>query len=106
LRRTGFPGLPCPCTPKRTGDTLSQYLLRRSNVTLDDGLVSDKEVRIGDETYDVRVVGSKGTILLPVRTRETMGGGHALLFTRDTFKAISVAKENGHGCLPVVIAES
>lgn len=72
---------------------------------LDDGLVSNREVRIGGETYDVRAVGSRGTILLPVKTRETMGGGHALLFTRDIFKAISVAKENGYGCLPVVIAE-
>ena len=34
-----------------------------------------------------------------------MGGGHVLLLTRDIFKAISVAKENGYGCLPVVIAE-
>lgn len=84
---------------------MSQYLRRRSNVMLDDGLVSNREVRIGGETYDVRAVGSRGTILLPVKTRETMGGGHALLFTRDIFKAISVAKENGYGCLPVVIAE-
>jgi hypothetical protein len=75
---------------------LSQYLRRRSNVMLDDGLVSNREVRIGGETYDVRAVGSRGTILLPVKTRETMGGGHALLFTRDIFKAISVAKENGY----------
>jgi hypothetical protein len=80
---------------------LSQYLRRRSNVMLDDGLVSNREVRIGGETYDVRAVGSRGTILLPVKTRETMGGGHALLFTRDIFKAISVAKENRYGCLPV-----
>ena len=85
---------------------MSQYLRRRSNVMLDDGLVSNREVRIGGETYDVRAVGSRGTILLPVKTRETMGGGHALLFTRDIFKAISVAKENRYGCLPVVIAES
>jgi len=34
------------------------------------------------------------------------GGGHANLFTRDIFKAISVAHENDYECLPVIIAES
>ena len=68
--------------------------------------VSDRELRLLDETYDVVVVGSKGTILLPVKTRETMGGGHALLFTRDIHKSISVAQTKGYECLPIVIAES
>jgi hypothetical protein len=40
------------------------------------------------------------------KTRETMGGGHALLFTRDIHKSISVAHENGFECIPIVIAES
>ena len=35
-----------------------------------------------------------------------MGGGHALLFTRDIFKSIMVATEQGYQCVPVVIAES
>lgn len=43
---------------------------------------------------------------MPVKTRETMGGGHALLFTRDIHKSISVAHEHGYNCIPVVIAES
>ncbi len=68
--------------------------------------VTDKEVRLLDETFDVEVVGKKGTILLPVKTRETMGGGHALLFTRDIHKSISVAQTNGYECLPIIIAES
>jgi hypothetical protein len=68
--------------------------------------VSDKEIRLHDETYDVQVSGPKGTILLPVKTRETMGGGHALLFTRDIYKSISVAEEHGFVCIPIVIAES
>lgn len=63
-------------------------------------------MKINDETYDVEVVGSKNKILMPVKTRETMGGGHALLFTRDIHKSISVAHENGFICIPVVIAES
>jgi hypothetical protein len=68
--------------------------------------VGDAQVKIGDETYDVQIIGETRTILVPVKTRETMGGGHANLFTRDIHKAISVAKENGYECIPVVIAES
>lgn len=68
--------------------------------------VTDKEVKLNDETYDVELIGSSHKILMPVKTRETMGGGHALLFTRDIHKAIAVADENGFNCIPVVIAES
>ena len=68
--------------------------------------VGDSQVKIGDETYDVQIIGASRTILLPVKTRETMGGGHANLFTRDIHKAISVAQANGYECIPVVIAES
>jgi len=68
--------------------------------------VSDVEIRLEGETYDVSVVGAHGQILIPVKTRETMGGGHALLFTRDIHKSISAAHEAGFDCLPVIIAES
>jgi hypothetical protein len=68
--------------------------------------VSNKQVKIGDETYDVQVMSEAGSILLPVKTRETMGGGHSLLFTRDIYKSILVATENGYICVPIVIAES
>lgn len=68
--------------------------------------IGKTEIRLGGETYDVSVVGSKGQILIPVKTRETMGGGHALLFTRDIHKSIAVAHESGFDCLPVIIAES
>lgn len=68
--------------------------------------VSKSQVKIGDETYDVQIVGERGTLLLPVKTRETMGGGHALLFTRDIYKTILLATENGYKCVPIVIAES
>jgi hypothetical protein len=68
--------------------------------------VSDAEIRLGGETYDVSVMGGEGQILLPVKTRETMGGGHALLFTRDIHKSIAVAHEAGFECLPIIIAES
>jgi hypothetical protein len=68
--------------------------------------VNDSQVKIKDETYDVQVVGRSGSILIPVKTRETMGGGHSLLFTRDIYKSILVAADNGYKCVPIVIAES
>lgn len=68
--------------------------------------IGKTEIRLGGETYDVSVVGKGGQILIPVKTRETMGGGHALLFTRDIHKSIAVAHESGFDCLPVIIAES
>ena len=68
--------------------------------------VGENQVRIASETYDVQVIGERGTLLLPVKTRETMGGGHALLFTRDIYKSIVVAIEGGYRCVPIIIAES
>jgi len=68
--------------------------------------IGEKQVAVEDETYDVQVFGLEETLLMPVKTRETMGGGHANLFTRDIHKAVAVAEMAGHHCLPVVIAES
>ena len=78
-------------------------LFQAEKVHLD---IAEREIKLNDETYDVRVTGTKGSILIPVKTRETMGGGHALLFTRDIHKSISVAHANGFECIPIVIAES
>ena len=91
--------------------TLFEGLVRRVLVEIFDreniGVqVGIGEKRIGDETYDVQVAGSVGTILLPVKTRETMGGGHALLFTRDIHKSIAVATNSGYSCIPIIIAEA
>jgi len=68
--------------------------------------VEPGQVRLQDQTYDVQVTGPGGVLLLPVKTRETMGGGHASLFTRDISESIAVASAAGYHCLPVVIAES
>lgn len=91
--------------------TLFEGIIRRSLVTLIAKhnlplVVSDKQVKIKDETYDVQIKGKNGVVLLPVKTRETMGGGHSLLFTRDIYKSILVATEQGFYCVPIVIAES
>ncbi|MBP8003157.1 MAG: hypothetical protein KA314_21990 [Chloroflexi bacterium] len=68
--------------------------------------ITPNQVHLHEETYDIQLVGHRGTILFPVKTRETMGGGHALLFTRDIYKSILVATEKGYMCVPIVIAES
>lgn len=68
--------------------------------------VSERQVTIEKETYDVQVKAEHKSVLLPAKTRETMGGGHAALFTRDIFKAVNVARTNGYECIPIVIAES
>ena len=78
-------------------------LFKKHNLKI---IVTNKEVKLNDETYDIELIGNNQKILMPVKTRETMGGGHALLFTRDIHKAIAVAKDNGFSCIPVVIAES
>jgi hypothetical protein len=91
--------------------TLFEEVIRRNLFAIfqEAGLplkISTGEVRINQETYDVQVTGANGSILLPVKTRETMGGGHAMLFTRDIHKSIAVASENGFICVPIIIAES
>ena len=68
--------------------------------------ISPVQVTISDETYDVQITGEYGTVLIPVKTRETMGGGHSSLFTRDIFKSILVASESDYICVPIIIAES
>lgn len=68
--------------------------------------VHEVEEKIEGETYDVVVSGAKRQLLMPVKTRETMGGGHAHIFTRDIFKSIQVAAKHGYKVLPIVIAES
>ena len=91
--------------------TLFEAIVRRNLQTLFqanaiDLMVSEVEIKLEGETFDVSVTGPKGQILLPVKTRETMGGGHALLFTRDIHKSISAAHAAGLECLPIIIAES
>ena len=58
-------------------------------------VVSDKEKRINDETYDIQISYGDRTILLPVKMRETMGGGHANLFTRDILRLFQSHKKQG-----------
>ena len=56
--------------------------------------IAPKQIKIGNHTVDVsaKVSSEKGKewkILMPMKTRETEGGGHSHLFTRDLISAIS-----------------
>ena len=79
--------------------------------------MADGEVSISGETFDVcinllvddQVV---ETVLMPVKTRETEGGGHSNLFTRDIESAMSalrsatVNSEHVYWMAPIIVAES
>lgn len=72
--------------------------------------LADKEIMIGNETFDVNVnlIDAQGNrvrrILVPIKTRETEGGGHAHLFTRDIKSAMNAAKfDNANDFLIAVI---
>lgn len=88
-------------------ENVVRYLLKElfesKNIPLK---VGQKQIVLGDETYDVQVIATNSQVLMPVKTRETMGGGHANLFTRDIFKSVTVAQQHGYTCIPIVIAES
>lgn len=68
--------------------------------------VADSEIRLENETYDISVKGKHGTLLIPVKTRETMGGGHAHIFTRDIRESIARASSANYLIFPIIIAES
>lgn len=76
--------------------------------------IADKQIKIGNHTVDVSVnliprVGSDITrLLIPVKTRETEGGGHSHLFSRDLITAISdlYRDENNYHVVAVIIAEN
>jgi hypothetical protein len=73
-------------------------------------VVADKQIKVGRDTIDVSAQllskdnSSIENILVPVKTRETEGGGHAHLFTRDIISAITeIKKERAKPHLVVVI---
>lgn len=72
--------------------------------------LAGKEIRIDNETFDVsaNLLDAQGNrikrILVPIKTRETEGGGHAHLFTRDLKSAMNAAKyDNANDFLVAVI---
>jgi len=72
--------------------------------------IADTQIMVGNESFDVSInlMGASGNcearILVPIKTRETEGGGHSHLFTRDITSAINSAKfDNPDDYLIVVI---
>lgn len=60
--------------------------------------IPENQITIANETFDVsaRLLDTRGKciarILIPIKTRETEGGGHAHLFTRDLMGALNAIR--------------
>jgi len=76
--------------------------------------IADKQINIGSHTVDVSVelTPKNGEaieyLLMPIKTRETEGGGHAHIFTRDIIAAVRELKEdsNIYHMTAVIIAQN
>jgi hypothetical protein len=78
---------------------IQNYYTQHANYGIYSGVViPEGQVSIGNETYDVsaNLLNEEKQcirrILVPIKTRETEGGGHAHLFTRDIMSAINAAR--------------
>jgi hypothetical protein len=76
--------------------------------------IANKQIKLGKHTIDVSadLTPKNGTekvsLLIPVKTRETEGGGHSHLFTRDIITAISDIKKeiNNYHIVVIIVAEN
>lgn len=76
--------------------------------------IADKQIKLGTHTDDVSIelipkTGSDRTrLFIPVKTRETEGGGHSHLFSRDLVAAIGDLNRdaNNYHVVAVIIAEN
>jgi hypothetical protein len=92
---------------------IQKYFTRFENYGIYSGVViADGQVMIGNESYDVSVglldMQMQGQvirrILVPIKTRETEGGGHSHLFSRDILSAINAVRyDNANDYLVVII---
>lgn len=78
---------------------LQNYYTKHSNYGIYATVeVADKQIKIGADSFDVsaNLLDSSGKcrrrILVPIKTRETEGGGHSHLFSRDVKSAVSTVK--------------
>lgn len=72
--------------------------------------IANKQTKIGNHTVDVSALliprdeaVPPVQILMPIKTRETEGGGHAHIFSRDVLSAVRVLKEVSPGCRVVIV---
>jgi hypothetical protein len=73
--------------------------------------IADKQIKIGSHTVDVSANlilknNQSQQIFIPVKTRETEGGGHSHLFTRDIMNAITGIQSANCFVIVVIIAEN
>lgn len=77
--------------------------------------VAPKQIKIGSHTIDVSAKFTSNdddlpdvNLLIPIKTRETEGGGHSHLFTRDIMQAISNLENdiNYYHIVAVIIAQN
>ncbi len=74
--------------------------------------IANKQIKIGSHTVDISAKlipqdgGPTETLLMPIKTRETEGGGHAHIFTRDVIAAIRALQEdkNKYYMVAVIVA--
>jgi hypothetical protein len=90
---------------------IQEFFAQHGNYGVYGGIeIPDRQVMVGNESYDVsaNLLDLNGErirrILIPIKTRETEGGGHAHLFSRDITAAINAVKyDNTNDYLIVII---
>ncbi len=76
--------------------------------------IANKQIKLGNHTVDVSAElvpkggGPNESLLMPIKTRETEGGGHAHLFTRDIIAAVRELREDAriYHVTAVIIAQN
>jgi len=76
--------------------------------------IADKQIKVGRHTVDVsaklypKSEGEAINLLIPVKTRETEGGGHSHIFSRDILSAISDIKKelDSYYIAVIIVAEN
>jgi hypothetical protein len=90
---------------------VQSYYAQHTNYGVYSGIeIATGQITIGNETFDVsaNLLNEERQrvrrILIPIKTRETEGGGHAHLFSRDITSAINAARQdNANDYLVAVI---
>jgi hypothetical protein len=93
---------------------IEKYYKKHGNYGLyKDVVIADRQIRLGNETFDVSATlehadpAQSCSILVPVKSRETRGGGHAHIFTRDINSAIDASKQGANNyVVAFIIAQS
>lgn len=73
------------------------YSINMNYGNYEEVIINNKQIKIGQNSIDISADLIKGdqkqNLFIPVKTRETQGGGHAHLFSRDIITAITDIKK-------------